>query len=147
MNNYLHGKWGLQPVRHCCKGSQIAPLAAAFIFTKKEGFKMKILMENWKRFVNEEEGVVSEAGQQRLAGLTTAYQILKLNPDFKFQKRPSNERLKIIQDIQDPNTGLVFDGEEMIGELDLTSSPEWFDRVLRFSPGEVDQTLEYYKGR
>ena len=104
-------------------------------------------MENWKRFVNEEEGVVSEAGQQRLAGLTTAYQILKLNPDFKFQKRPSNERLKIIQDIQDPNTGLVFDGEEMIGELDLTSSPEWFDRVLRFSPGEVDQTLEYYKGR
>jgi len=104
---------------------------------------MKMLMENWKRFVNEEEGVVSEAGQQRLAGLTTAYQISKLSPDFKFQKRPSNERLKVIQDIQDPNRGLVFDGEEMIGELDLTSNPQWLDSIVVHSPGLVDQTLAH----
>jgi len=49
---------------------------------------MKMLMENWKRFVNEEECVVSEAGQQRKAGLTTAYQISKLSPDLNFKKDP-----------------------------------------------------------
>ena len=35
MNNYLHGKWGLQPVRHCCKGSQIERERPAFIFREK----------------------------------------------------------------------------------------------------------------
>jgi hypothetical protein len=82
-----------------------------------------------------------------MAGLTTADQIKDLNPDFQFSKKPKNLRLKVIQDIQDPNKGLVFDGEEMIGELDLNSSPKWLNSIVVYSPGLVDQTLEYYKGR
>ena len=113
---------------------------------------MKISKERLLKIIKEEigrefRGYVNEAGARRMAGLTTADQIEALDKDFQFSKKPTNYRLKVIQDIQDPNKGLVFDGEEMIGELDLSKNTAWFNRILKFSPGEVDQALEYYKNR
>ena len=48
MNNYLIGKWGLQPVRRCCKGSQLARVAPA------QGFIMKITKTRLKQIIKEE---------------------------------------------------------------------------------------------
>ena len=42
MNNYLIGKWGLQPVRRCCKGSQLARVTPA------KGKQMKLLREYYE---------------------------------------------------------------------------------------------------
>ncbi len=48
MNNYLIEKWGLQPVRRCCKGSQLARVAPA------KGIQMKITKAYLKEIIKEE---------------------------------------------------------------------------------------------
>lgn len=42
MNNFLLSKWGLQPVRRCCKGSQLARVMPA------QGKQMKLLREYYE---------------------------------------------------------------------------------------------------
>lgn len=107
---------------------------------------MKTLMENWNRFVNEEEEVaVNEADSGRKAGISTPYQILKLAPDFKFQKKPTDgqQRLKVLQDVDNPDTATVFDLEgDVVGTLDLKSDPYWLRSVVTHSPELVDYTLK-----
>lgn len=107
---------------------------------------MKITKNKLKQIIKEEiEAVVNEDDSGRKAGLTTAYQILKLNPDFKFQKKPASgsQRLKALQDMDSPNTATVFDKDgDIIGTLDLKSDPYWLRSVLTHSPGLVDYTLE-----
>jgi hypothetical protein len=108
---------------------------------------MKTLMENWNRFVNEEEEIaVNEADSGRKAGITTPYQILKLTKDnFKFQKRPTDaqQRLKVLQDMDNPNTATVFDLEgDVVGILDLQSDPYWLRSVVTHDPELVDYTLK-----
>ena len=107
---------------------------------------MKTLMENWNRFVNEEEEVaVNEADSGRKAGISSPYQILKLAPDFKFQKKPTDgsQRLKVLQDVDNPDTATVFDLEgDVVGTLDLNSDPYWLRSVVRYDPELVDYTLK-----
>ena len=105
---------------------------------------MKTLMENWNKFINEEEEVLAE--NERKAGITTYHQIRKLDPNFKFQKNPSSasERLKVLQDMDNPNTATVFDkAGEVIGTgLDLKSDSYWLRSVVTHSPGLVDYTMD-----
>ena len=107
---------------------------------------MKTLMENWNRFVNEEEEVaVNEADSGRKAGISTPHQILKLDPNFKFQKKPTDrqQRLKVLQDMDNPNTATVFDLEgDVVGTLDLKSDPYWLRSVVTYDPELVDYTLK-----
>ncbi len=52
---------------------------------------MKITKNKLKQIIKEEiENVIDEGDGERKAGISTAYQILKLNPDFKFQKKPAS---------------------------------------------------------
>lgn len=107
---------------------------------------MKTLMENWNKFVNEEKGILAEAEGERLAGITSYYQIRKLDPNFKFQKNPSSEHemLKVLQDVDNPDTATVFDkAGEVIGTgLDLKSDPYWLRSVVTDSPGHIDYTMK-----
>ena len=107
---------------------------------------MKITKNKLKQIIKEEiENVIDEGDGKRKAGLTTAHQILKLNPDFKFQKKPASgsQRLKVLQNMDSPNTATVFDVEgDIIGTLDIKSDPYWLRSVVTHSPGLVDYTLE-----
>jgi len=107
---------------------------------------MKITKNRLKRIIKEEiESVFNEADSGRKAGISTPYQILKLAPDFKFQKKPTNsmQKLKVLQDMDNPDTATVFDLEgDVVGTLDLKSDPYWLRSVVTHSPGLVDHTLE-----
>ena len=108
--------------------------------------KMKLSRARLRQIIKEEiENTLNEA--DRNAGMSSWYQIAKLNPDFKFIKRPADAstRLKILQDIADGDTASIFDASgEMIGQgLDI-SSDKWKD-IVKHGPGLVDQAMKQYK--
>ena len=107
---------------------------------------MKITKNRLKQIIKEElEAAVNEADSGRKAGISTPHQILKLAPDFKFQKKPTDrqQRLKVLQDVDNPNTATVFDLEgDVVGTLDLQSDPYWLRSVVRYEPELVDYTLK-----
>ena len=107
---------------------------------------MKITKNRLKQIIKEElEAAVNEADSGRKAGISTPHQILKLAPDFKFQKKPTDrqQRLKVLQDMDNPNTATVFDLEgDVVGTLDLQSDPYWLRSVVRYEPELVDYTLK-----
>jgi hypothetical protein len=107
---------------------------------------MKITKNRLKQIIKEEiENVIDEGDGERKAGISTPYQILKLNPDFKFQKKPTDgsQKLKVLQDTDNPNTGTVYDLDgDVMGTLDLKSDPYWLRSVVTFDPGLVDYTLK-----
>jgi len=108
---------------------------------------MKITKNRLKQIIKEElEAAVNEADSGRKAGITTPYQILKLTKDnFKFQKKPTDgqQRLKVLQDMDNPNTATVFDLEgDVVGTLDLQSDPYWLRSVVTHDPELVDYTLK-----
>ena len=107
---------------------------------------MKITKNRLKQIIKEEiENVIDEGVAERKAGITTPYQIKKFNPDFKFQKKytGAQQRLKVLQDMDNPNTGTVYDRDgDVMGTLDLKSDPYWLRSVVTHAPGLVDHTLE-----
>ena len=94
---------------------------------------------------SEERSVLSES--DRLAGITTQHQIEKLDPNFEFQMQPSHpqDKLKALQDMENPDTATVFDKSgQVIGTgLDLRSDPYWLRSVVTHSPGLVDYTMKH----
>ena len=112
---------------------------------------MKITKTRLKEIIKEElETVITEA--DRNAGQSTPYQISKLDPNFKFQKQPtrgSDERLMVLQDIDNSKTATVFnyEGEVMGTGLDLTSSPKWLDSIVKYGPGLVKAAMKQKYGR
>jgi hypothetical protein len=107
---------------------------------------MKITKNRLKQIIKEEiEAAVNEADSGRKAGISTPHQIMKLAPDFKFQKKPTDrqQRLKVLQDMDNPNTATVFDLEgDVVGTLDLKSDPYWLRSVVTHTPELVDYTLK-----
>jgi hypothetical protein len=110
---------------------------------------MKITKNRLKQIIKEEiENVIDEGDGKRKAGISTPHQILKLNPDFKFQKKPTSgsQRLKVLQDVDNPNTATVLDLDgDVMGTLDLKSDSYWLRSVVTFAPGLVDRTLDQYR--
>ena len=110
---------------------------------------MKLTKTRLKQIIKEEiENVIDEGDGERKAGITTPYQIVKLNPDFKFQKKytGAQQRLKVLQDVDSPNMGTVFDLDgDVMGTLDLKSDPYWLRSVVTHSPGLVDYTLDQHR--
>ena len=110
---------------------------------------MKLLIENWNKFVNEEiESVIDEGESGRKAGISSPHQILKLDPNFKFQKKPADrqQKLRVLQDVGNPSTATVFDVEgDIVGTLDLESDPYWLQSVVRYSPGDVERAFRTLK--
>ena len=106
---------------------------------------MKITKNKLKQIIKEEiENVIDEGDGERKAGITTPYQIVKLNPDFKFQKKYTggSQKLKVLQDMDNPKTGTVYDLDgDVMGTLDLKSDPYLHRSVVTHSPGLVDYTL------
>jgi len=107
---------------------------------------MKLTKTRLKQIIKEEiENVIDEGDGERKAGISDVNQIRKLNPDFKFQKKPTSrsQRLKVLQDVDNPNTATVFDLDgDVMGTLDLKSDPYWLRSVVTHSPGLVDYTLD-----
>ena len=107
---------------------------------------MKITKTRLKQIIKEEiENVIDEGDGERKAGISSPHQILKLAPDFKFQKKPTSrsQKLKVLQDMDNPDTATVFDLEgDVVGTLDLKSDPRWLRSVVTHPPGLVDRTLE-----
>ena len=110
---------------------------------------MKLTKNRLKQIIKEEiENVIDEGDGERKAGISDVHQILKLNPDFKFQKKPTSrsQRLKVLQDVDNPNMGTVFDLDgDVMGTLDLKSDPYWLRSVVTHSPGLVDYTLDQHR--
>ncbi len=107
---------------------------------------MKITKQRLKQIIKEElDATLNEAS--RKAGKTTAYQIKKLDPNFNFQTQPSDEfaGLMALQDIDNSNTATVYDANDnIVGTLDLTSSPKWLDSVIKYSPDLVRRAMGQY---
>jgi len=111
---------------------------------------MKITKQRLKQIIKEEvEATLTEA--TRKAGQALARQITKLDPNFKFSQQPArgqDEHLMVLQDIEG-NTATVFnyEGEVLGTNLNLSSSPKWFDSIVRYSPGLVKASLKNKYGR
>jgi hypothetical protein len=111
---------------------------------------MKITKQRLKQIIKEElDATLNEA--DRMAGQSIPSQIMRLDPNFKFDKQPtrgSDERLMVLQDIEG-NTATVFnyEGEVMGTGLDLNSSPKWLDSIVRYSPGLVKASMREKYGR
>lgn len=111
---------------------------------------MKITKTRLKQIIKEElEATLTEA--PRKAGQALARQITRLDPNFSFSQQPArgeDEALMVLQDIEG-NTATVFnyEGEVLGTNLDLSSSPKWFDSIVKYSPGLVKSSLENKYGR